>query len=128
MRRLLELRQYRVHNFRSFLTECFFNRESFFNRAVCLDLLFSSLLVKRKALELLFSLLSSSPELSRVMGYFEQNKCFTDHRTTNTIQLFVAMKENLSDLFFYCLSRKGRRIPEGLLDKSNHLFIFISLK
>ena len=71
MRRLLELRQYRVHNFRSSLTEYFFHRESFFNRAVCLDLLFLSLLVKRKALELLVSLPSSSPQLSRIMGYFE---------------------------------------------------------
>ena len=56
------------------------------------------LLVKHNALELPFS--PSSAELFRGNGEFGAKKYFTDHRTADTIQLFVATEGNFCGLFF----------------------------
>ena len=50
------------------------------------------------------------------------------HRTANAIQLLVPIKRKFfgSLLFQNKLQRRG--IPQGLLDKWSHLFIWISLK
>ena len=37
----------------------------------------------------------------RNVGASEVKKYFTDHRTANTVQLFVAIKGNFSDLFSF---------------------------
>ena len=58
---------------------------------------FLRLLVKDNALELLVSFFCRTfPEWSK--------KYFTDHQTANTTQLYVAIKGNISGLFFFCHS------------------------
>ena len=41
------------------------------------------------------------PTFFSTIGEFGAKKYFTDHRAAYTIQLFVAIKENFSDLFFF---------------------------
>ena len=69
-----------------------------------------------------------SASLIRNIEKFGANNYFTDHRTANTIQLFVSIKMKFfgSILFQKKLQQKG--IPQRLLDKYSHLFICISLK
>ena len=69
-----------------------------------------------------------SANLIRNIREFGAKIYFTDHRTANTIQLFVPIKRKFigSILFQNKLQQKG--IPQRLLDKYSHLFIFISLK
>ena len=63
---------------------------------------------------------SSSLQLFRSIGEFEVEKYFTGHQLANTIQLFVALKEGFSGLFFFwTIHREGKCSP---------LFICISLK
>ena len=42
-----------------------------------------------------------SPPLFRNNGEFGAKKYFMDHRTGNTIQLFVAIKGHFSGIFFF---------------------------
>ena len=51
-----------------------------------------------------------------ITGNLEQ-KYFTDHRTANTIQLFVAIKANFSGVFFFWTSRRERKFPRDFLIK-----------
>ena len=68
------------------------------------------------------------------LGYreFRAKIYFTNRRTANTIQLFVAMKGKFpGPLFLWACWGKGkfpREIPKRLLDKRSYLFICISLK
>ena len=50
-------------------------------------------------MELPFS--PSSAQLFRNIGEFEAKKYFTDHRTVNIFQLFVAIKGHFSGQFFF---------------------------
>ena len=65
---------------------------------------------------------------SGITGNLEQKKYFTEHRTANTNQLFVAIKQHFFDLSFLWTFSREREIPRDYLDKSSHLFICTSLK
>ena len=71
--------------------------------------------------------------ICRKLGKSEQKKFFVDHRTTNTIQLFVAIKGNIFGIFFFWTSHsKGkfpREVPQRLSDiVASYLFDCTSLK
>ena len=56
------------------------------------------------------------------MGEFRAKKYFTDHRTSNTTQLFFAIEGTFSGLFF-----SEQIVPNGnsveVLDECSYLFI-----
>ena len=63
------------------------------------------LLEKCNALRLPFSPSSLSPQIFWDIGEFGAEKYFTDHQSPDTIQLFIAIKGNISSLF-YCSSEQ----------------------
>ena len=74
----------------------------------------------------LYNLLSSSSFLdhfSRIMGNSEQKKYLADLWTADIIQLFIAVKGNLSGLIFF----ECRGITQRPIDKCSLLFICILL-
>ena len=73
----------------------------------------------------LFLLLVFLQALFRILGNTEQQ---TDHRTANTIQLFIPIKRKFFGPILFQIKSQWRGIPQGLLDKYRHLFICISLK
>ena len=62
------------------------------------------------------------------IGVFGVKKYFADHRTANTIQLFVSKKGHFLGLFFYRASRSEEEFQRGYFNKYSHLFICRSLK
>ena len=65
---------------------------------------------------------SSSRHLQNIEE-FGVKKYFTGHQTINTIELFVAVKGNLSGFFSEKSQRRG--IPRRLLDKCSDIFTSI---
>ena len=59
---------------------------------------------------------------------FRANNYFTDHLTTNTIQLFVPTKRKFLVSIIFQNKSQRRVIPYRLLNKYSHLFICILLK
>ena len=59
------------------------------------------LLEKQKALHLLVFSFFFFQQFFGTMGEFGAKQYFTDHRAADTIQLFVAIKENFFGFFFF---------------------------
>ena len=74
------------------------------------------LCVTHKAFNCLRSSCCFSATRVRNIGKLGAKIYFTDHRTANTIQLFVSMKRNLFGLFFFW-TNFSQKIPRRLLDK-----------
>ena len=77
---------------------------------------------------LLLLLLVFLSALSEVLAYSEQKKYLIDHRTAIAIQLFVPIKTKFFGSLLFPNKSQRRGIPQALLDKYRHLFIWISLK
>ena len=69
-----------------------------------------------------------SASIIRNIGELGAKKYFIDHQTTNTNQLLVPIKWNFFGSLLFQNTSQQRGIPQRLLDKYRHLFIFISLK
>ena len=69
-----------------------------------------------------------SASLIRNIGEFGAKNYFTDHRTGNTIQLFVPIERKLFWFILFQNKPQRRVIPYRLLDKCSHLFICTLLK
>ena len=66
----------------------------------------------------------SSPPLLRNNGEFGAKSFFTDFRTANTIQLFVAIKKTFSGLFFFwSSSSKEEFLRNFLINIANCFFL-----
>ena len=68
---------------------------------------------------------SSMPRIFQSIGESGAKKYFTDHRTANTVQLFVAIKGNLSGLFFSWTMHTDGEIPRGYLINVATLHIIV---
>ena len=62
------------------------------------------------------------------IGDFRAKKYWINHRTANTIQLFVPVESKYLGSILFENKLQLRGIPQGLLDKYSHLFIYMSLK
>ena len=69
-----------------------------------------------------------SSSLIRNNGELGAKTYFTDHRTNNTIQLFVPIKKKFFGSILFQNKPQRKRIPQRLLDKYSIRFIYISLK
>ena len=70
----------------------------------------------------------SSPPLLRNNGEFGAKSFFTDFRTANTIQLFVAIKNTFSDLFFFCSSSSKEEFLRNFLINAATFFFLPIIK
>ena len=74
--------------------------------------------MKRKTLCNCLYSSSSSCDSASLIGNIRELRAknyFTDHRTANTIQLFVSMKSKFSGIFFSRTSRSEVEFPIGYL-------------
>ena len=101
----------------SFFVKCFFTANIFHNLFAFAWTLkrFLRLLEMLNALHLRFSPSSSCPQLFRNIKKIGAKKYFTDHRAANIIQLFVAIKGNLSGVFFFWASSSEGKLPRNYL-------------
>ena len=78
-----------------------------------------------KSITLCLSPSSSSASVTFFQEYqeFGAKKYFIDHRTANTIQLFVIIKSNFSGLFFFWTILNEPKFPKDyLINVATYLF------
>ena len=80
---------------------------------------------KRCALVSFLHLLFFLHDFSGISANSEPKKYFADHRTANTIQLFVTTKESFSGLFFFWTCRcKGEFLRDYLINAVTCVFTY----
>ena len=97
---------------------------------ICRKFVFTFFVFTWKATRLHLPVFSIFPFSTTFPEYWgiRKKKCFTDHQTAITVQLFVAIKGNFSGLLFFWTSRKEREFPrEYFINVVTCLFAYIKI-